>query len=111
MPPRCGNHSVQASAADRNRLGGCVVVEHGQRDVNCVVAARRVEHATGSRPVFDGGAEIGPCISFRRLFHEEPGGTVGQKAPLRQDAEQIAELGFGAVGRDHEIGFDPLPAG
>ena len=45
--------------AHRHRFGGLVAVEHGQRDIDVGLAARRVEHAARARPIFDGLGAVG----------------------------------------------------
>ena len=89
----------------RQRLGVPILVEHGQRDIDRVVAAGRVEHPARSRPVFDGGAGFAATL-LRRFRQQETDGAVGQQTPLGCHAEAIAQPGIGAVGGDHQIGAD-----
>ena len=46
-------------AVDRDFLRRLVAVEHGQRDIDLGLAARRVEHAPAAGPVFDRGGAVG----------------------------------------------------
>ena len=60
---RCGNQRFQASRSHRDFLRRLVAVEHGERDIDLGLAARRVEHAAAAGPVFDRGGAVGCPIS------------------------------------------------
>src|SRR6185295_11426727 len=93
----------------RRRLGSLVAIEHRERDVDIVLAARRVEHAPRARPVFDGGAGVRRQTLLLDLRDQQPRRAIDQKLAFPQQPDRLAHGRVAAVGADDQVGLERAP--